>query len=108
MPEPTEVAVALSPKERERIIEEETLRYETRQNLCKKSCAGRPVRWPWILLGIALVAMLWSHIFCRGGSCAFGSHMGPGHTCTGMTWAPDGSKGVEPGQPVQPAQPEQK
>jgi hypothetical protein len=96
--------VALSPKDRERIIEEETLRYETRQNLCKKHCAERPVRWPWVLLGIALVYLLWAHIFCAGGSCPFGGRMGAAHSCTAMSWAPDDAKGVQPGQPVKPEQ----
>jgi hypothetical protein len=105
MPAPREVIVALSPKERERIIEEETLRYETRQNLCKKHCSGRPVRWPWVILGIVLVYALWAHIFCPNGSCAYPGHFPmDGHKCAGMTWAPDNSKGVEPGQPVKPDQ----
>jgi hypothetical protein len=99
-----EVAVALSPKERERIIEEETLRYETRQNLCRKQCAGRPVRWPWVILGFILVYALWAHIFCRGASCSFGHYGMSGHSCTGMNWAPQENSGVEPGQPIKPEQ----
>lgn len=97
--------MALSPKEREKIIEEETLRYETRQNLHKQYCAGRPVRWPWIVLGALLVYALWAHIFCGGQGCDYrhmGGGMSGGHKCTGMMWAPDESKGVEPGQPVEP------
>jgi hypothetical protein len=98
---PLEVIVALSAKERERIIEEETLRFETRRNLHKKSCAERPVRWPWIILGILLVYGLWSHIFHRSESCSMG--MMNFHHCPfqGSNWAPD-DHGVAPGQPIPP------
>jgi hypothetical protein len=95
-----EVAVALSPKERERIIEEETLRFETRRNLHKKACAERPVRWPWILLGLALVFGLWCHIFCGGSSCGAGASFGKRCPYQSQSWAPD--DGVAPGQPLKP------
>ena len=95
--------MALSPKERENIIEEETLRYETRRNLCKKACAERPVRWPWVVLGAILVYALWAHIFCGSNGCSYGRMgMGSGHKCSGMTWMPENND-VEAGQPVVPA-----
>jgi hypothetical protein len=82
--------VALSPKERERIIEEETLRYETRRNLHKKACAERPVRWPWVLLGALLVYGLWAYIFCGGSNCHV---MRDGAKCPAHgTWAPEENK----------------
>ena len=93
--------MALSPKEREKIIEEETLRFETRMNLHKKACAERPVRWPWVLLGIAAVLLLYSRIFCGGQSC-FGGHFGhSGYTCHGMMLDNDDAA-VKPGQPLPP------
>ena len=92
--------MALSPKERENIIEEETLRFETRRNLHKKACAARPVRWPWIVLGALLVYGLWSHIFCKGESCDWHAMRG-GHKCAGMAWSPEEGGGA-PGQPVAP------
>jgi hypothetical protein len=79
--------MALSPKERERIIEEETLRYETRRNLHHQYCSSRPRRWPWILIGILAVCFLYNHIFCRGGYCGWG-HERMGYHCGGMNWAP--------------------
>ena len=95
--------MALSPKDRERIIEEETLRYETRQNLCKKYCAERRVRWPWVVLGAVLVYALWAHIFCGGERCDY-RHMGmAGHKCAGMPWAPENEKGNAPVAPEAPA-----
>lgn len=99
--------MALSPKEREKIIEEETLRYETRTNLHKKACAERPVRWPWVVLGALLVYALWAYIFCGKGACNMHGaecrgHHGMKSKCAGMMWAPDENKGVEPGQPVKP------
>jgi hypothetical protein len=86
--------VSLSPKERERIIEEETLRYETRRNLHKKACAERPVRWPWVVLGALLVYALWAHIFCGSGSCGHSlascHNMKEGAKCPAHgIWAPE-------------------
>ncbi len=99
--------MALSPKDRERIIEEETLRYETRQNLCKKACNDRPLRWPWVVLGALLVYGLWCYVFCAPGSGSCGHHgkmgMKSGHKCSSMMWAPEENKDVEPGQPVAPS-----
>jgi hypothetical protein len=93
--------VALTPKERERIIEEETLRYETRRNLMHQHCSSRPRRWPWVLLGLALVWLLYTHIFCGG--------MGYGSSC--HSWGPKAhcpyeaqeEAGAAPGQPLAPA-----
>jgi hypothetical protein len=98
--------VALTPKERERIIEEETLRYETRRNLMHQYCSSRPRRWPWVLLGLALVWLLYSHIFCGGMGCGYGSS-----GCAGHAWGPRAhcpyeaqeEGGAAPGQPVAPA-----
>ena len=64
-----EVAVALTPKRREEIIEEETLRYQTRQNLHSQHCAQKKVRWPWILAGAVLVWLAYQWIFCTGVFC---------------------------------------
>ena len=97
--------MALSPKERENIIEEESLRFETRRNLQKKSCAERPVRWPWVILGLLLVYGLWSHIFCRSYGMGHGCPYMQAKSChsQGMMWAPD-EKDEGAGQPVKPGQ----
>lgn len=70
-----EVVVALSSKRREEIIEEETLRYQTRQNLLSQHGAEKKVRWPWILAGAVLVWLAYQWIFCTGVFC---KEMGPG------------------------------
>jgi len=95
----------LSPKEREKIVEEETLRFETRHNLQGNSC-GRPCgrhRWLWFLaffiLGYAV------HGLVRRG-CPMGCHwdaMAPGHHCVmgeGLaSKGPDGADGSAAAQP---------
>lgn len=79
--------MALSPKERERITEEETLRHEIRLGFhSKSSCHGRGRRWLWLaaffLLGYAFrgLADRACHRFCPyealGGM--------PGHCMMGM------------------------
>jgi hypothetical protein len=100
--------VALSQKDREKIIEEETLRYETRANLHKKACAERPVRWPWILGGALLVYALWAYIFCGPGACSFHGDscrgkfgMHKGKSCHGMMYQ-DPNPDIAPGQPIKP------
>ena len=77
--------MALSPKEREKIVEEETLRFETRQNLHSARCSrshGRRFGWLWLLaffiLGYAV------HGLCSracpwegGGHCMYAAGMTP-------------------------------
>lgn len=62
--------MALSKKEREKIIEEETLRYETRHALHLKACAEKKPVWPWVLGGAAAVWLLYSWIFCGTFFCS--------------------------------------
>lgn len=84
--------MALSPKDREKIIEEETLRYETRAGLAKQACGGhgrhRPGRWFFglacFLLGIAVHALICHH-GCGYGygarGCSMDGGMMPGRHC---------------------------
>jgi hypothetical protein len=59
--------MALSPKERERIIEEERLRYETRHALHREYCARhRHSRWLWWLAAIVLACLVYRHWRCGG------------------------------------------
>ena len=69
--------MALTPKDREKIIEEETLRFETRQNLHAQACATHPRcgRWLWVLAVVALGWALWCHFMCGGASCMVGHRM---------------------------------
>lgn len=69
--------MALTPKERDRIIEEETLRHEIRQSLHAKACAQHPRRgrWLWAAAAVALAWFAWCHYACGGRSCLMG---GPG------------------------------
>ncbi len=69
----------LTEKERQRIIDEETLRHETRQALAKRTQASRQVIWPWILAGAALVWLAWGWAFCPPSSCMHGSAQGCMH-----------------------------
>jgi hypothetical protein len=97
----------LSPKEQERIIEEETLKYETRRNLHAKSCASQPRRgrWLWYLvffvLGFAFHGVLGR--LCRYGEpyCPWqGYGMGMGHHCMmGQDMAPGEADGKDSGSP---------
>ena len=88
--------MALTPKERENIVEEETLRYETRKNLCCGHGSRKPWRWLWRLLGILLVIMLFGRIFCGNKSCDWNRHH--------CAMAPYGQEDSgAPGQPVAPA-----
>jgi hypothetical protein len=99
--------VALSPKERERIIEEEQLRFETRQALHREHCAKhRPSRRLWWLAVLALAYFAFRFLFCGGASCPMG--YGHGGWMHGQEkcwhhgeWAEPGEKG-EPGQPLPP------
>jgi hypothetical protein len=94
--------VALSPKERERIIEEEQLRFETRQTLSREHCAKhRPNRWLW---WVALVVVAY-FAFCHSNRCPMGygggwMH-GEGKSCHHGDWA-DGADKAEPSQPLAP------
>jgi hypothetical protein len=97
--------MALSPKEREKIIEEETLRFETRRNLHSARCArghGRRFGWLWLLAFFALGYAV--HGLCRRacpweqggmfpGHCVYGAGMMPqdGQAAAGNA-APDQSK----------------
>lgn len=71
--------MALSPKEREKIIEEETLRFKTRQDLHAAACASHPRRGRWLFwLAAAIVAYaVWCWVACGGG--AWGMHGWGGH-----------------------------
>ena len=67
--------MALSAKDRERIVEEEQLRFETRQTLAREHCAKcRPNRWLWWLAAAALAYVVFSFLVCGGKSCSMGGH----------------------------------
>jgi hypothetical protein len=100
--------MALSAKERERIIEEEQLRYETRQTLHREHCAkNRPSRWLWRIAIIAVAYFVLSYAFCGGARCpmGYGYHggwmHGGGKVCDHGDWVGEAEKG-EPGQPLPP------
>jgi len=95
--------MALTPKEREKIIEEEQLRFETRQTLAREHCAKhRPNRWLWRLAFLALIAAVVCHFACGGGrACAWAPHPGCMHEGYGYG-VPDKDAGAEPGQPLAP------
>ncbi|HTA16784.1 MAG TPA: hypothetical protein VK786_03475 [bacterium] len=94
--------MALSPKERESIVEEETLRFETRQNLHSARCSrghGRRFGWPWLLaffiLGYAV------HGLC-GRACPWEGGMLSGHCMYSGGMAPqDGQAAPSTGAPDQ-------
>ena len=95
--------MALTAKERERIIEEETLRFETRQNLHRAACgqhrSGR--RWLWWIAAAVLAYAVWCHFACGDSmSCHHGFGMGgpAGKHC--LYHGEDADAGVEPGQPL--------
>lgn len=87
--------MALSPKERDRIVEEETLRFGTRRDLhAQAPCArrGRGRTWLWcaafFLLGYALHGVCGR--LCSGSSCPYAGMEAPGHHCMlGSGIAPD-------------------
>jgi hypothetical protein len=62
--------MALSPKEKARIIEEEQLRFKVRQDLHAQACAQHPRRgrWLWAVALLVLAAALWMHGRC----CSYG------------------------------------
>jgi hypothetical protein len=92
-----EKIVALSPKKRERILEEEQLRFEIRKTLEREHCAkNRPSRLLWWVAVAALVYAAFSFFACGGPSC---SH-GPAH-CPYQGGLQDGYT-VAPGQPLPP------
>jgi hypothetical protein len=94
--------MALSPKERERIIEEERLRFETKQALWAEQCARRPRhrRWLWLLAIAAVGYALWCHLACGGPyrACRYDGMMGRHCPYHGETTDPGA------GQPI-PKQP---
>jgi len=98
--------MALTPKERERIIEEERVRFEAKQALWAEHCARRPRRGRWLFwVAAAILAYaLWAHHACAyGRGCHWG--MGPGYRCPYHgDMMPGGPDGVQPGQPI-PKQP---
>lgn len=93
--------MALTPKERENIIEEETLRQETRKNLHgQHCCCGKRRRCLWIVAGILLVFFLFGRIFCGHGACGWGhgyGMMGEGKHCA---MAGHGPEEAPMGQPA--------
>ncbi|HTB22465.1 MAG TPA: hypothetical protein VK914_07145 [bacterium] len=99
--------MALSPKEREQIVEEETLRFETRQSLHAAKCSrghGRRFSWLWLLaffaLGYAVHGLCGRGCPFDGGSCRWRAGMLPGHCLYGSA-APDGQDSA--GVPASPA-----
>lgn len=94
--------MALTPKEREKIIEEETLRYETRQALHEAACGRhRPNRWLWWLAAAGLAYFAYCHFVCGDSmSCHHGYGMGgpAGKHC--LYHGQGADDGVEPGQPI--------
>jgi hypothetical protein len=116
--------MALSPKEREKIVEEERLRYETRQALHAEACAKHPRRgrWLWWLAAAFLAYAAYSYIACGRGWCSswakgckagyHGQACKPGcekPCCKGKKFGAhcrhgmaemDEDPGVEPGQPI--------
>ncbi len=73
--------MALSPKDRERIIEEETLRYKTRQDLHAQACASHPRRGRWLrwVAGAIFIYALWCWMACGAGMGGWGMHGWGGH-----------------------------
>lgn len=100
--------MALSPKEREKIIEEETLKFETRKNLHAQSggCHRGHGRWLWYLvffvLGMAAHGLL-RHCCSWGAGCHWdGAGMAPGHHCMmGQDMGPGGGESAPPLTPSQ-------
>ncbi|HTB34754.1 MAG TPA: hypothetical protein VNZ54_07385 [bacterium] len=95
--------MGLSPKEQERIIEEEKLRFKVRQDLHAEACARHPRRgrWLWVLALLVLGWVLWMHGRC----CQFSCHgMGrPGVGCPyhgGMMPPPDGDSSAPGAAPA--------
>jgi hypothetical protein len=115
--------MSLSPNEREKFIEEERLRFESRQALHAEACAKHPRRGRWLWwVGVAVLAYgTWTFFacgprgFCHYGhpgcvyGMGYGAGMGPGmmgmggrpclHGMQGMA-QPDDDSAVKPGQPV--------
>jgi hypothetical protein len=103
--------MALTPKEREKIVEEETLRFETRNNLHMQACAKHPRRgrWLWVLGAVLLGWALYCHFMCGGASCFKGGpgckvgHHGmmmEGKKCPHGGMMGGAEDQVEPGQPL--------
>ena len=103
--------MALSPKDQERIIEEEKLRFKVRQDLHAQACAQHPRRgrWLWIVALIVLGWVLLHHArYCGRGcmmgmGCGHGMMMGAG--CAHHPWM-DGADGMAPPVPDADAKPE--
>ena len=86
--------MALSPKDQERIIEEEKLRFKIRQDLQAEACARHPRRgrWLWVVALLVLGWALWHHAcgrYCgmEGGlACHHGDMMGMPGACSHRGW----------------------
>ena len=89
--------MALSPKEKARIIEEEQLRFKVRQDLHAQACAQHPRRgrWLWAVALLVLAAALWMHGRCCNYGGPFACHSGMGHMACPMHGGmmPDASAG---------------
>lgn len=98
--------MALSPKDREKIVEEEKLRYETRRTLDREYCAKhKSYRWLWWLVVAAIAYCAYCFMVCGGGSCMMGhgsgcEHGKAKHCQHGQMM--DGEDDVDPGQPLPP------
>lgn len=94
--------MALSPKEREKIIEEEKLRYETRQALHAEACAKHPRRgrWLWWLAAGILAYAAYCHYACGRGGCWHRGHGMMGASCKHHGMMMDPNPDVEAGQPI--------
>ena len=70
--------MALSPKDQERIIEEEKLRFKVRQDLQAQTCASHPRRgrWLWVLALAVLGLVLWHHARCFDRACSWAGRGG--------------------------------
>jgi hypothetical protein len=99
--------MALSPKDQERIIEEEKLRFKIRQDLRAQACAEHPRRgrWLWVLALVLLGWVLLHHSrFCGRGcmtgmACQHGMMMGA--SCARHGWMVPPADGQD--EPAPPA-----
>lgn len=85
--------MALSPKDQDRIIEEEKLRFKVRQDLQAQACASHPRRgrWLWVLALAVLGLILWHHARCFDRACPWagrGGMMPPACMHGGMMMPP--------------------
>ena len=90
--------MAISPKKRERILEEEQLRFEIRQTLHREHCAkNRPSRILWWVAVAAVAYVAFSFFNCGGASCSHSrAH------CLYQGGSLEEGTTVAPGQPLAP------